>query len=224
MIQVKAGEVVLDYTLYPRNQVDAQHVGEIREAIRAGVQLPPMKIDRKSKRVIDGFHRVVAYHKEHGPEYSIDAIDYPYRNEKAMFLDAMRLNANHGRNLTSFDRAHCILLARGFGLADKETAKALSITVNRVESVIVNKTALKGNGKDTTRKQPDSMAIKRTIGHKAGQTLTQPQQEANKKLGGMNQLFYVNQIIILFESDLLDRENEDLRKGLKKLGKLIGKM
>ena len=223
MIQIKAGEVVLDYNLYPRHQVDSHHVGEIREAIRAGVEMPPIKIDRKSKRATDGFHRTMGFLKEIGPEHPIDAIDYPYRNEKAMFLDAMRMNANHGRNLTSYDRAHCVLLAKEFGLADKETAEALSITVNRVESLIVNKTALKGNGK-STRKQPETIAIKRTIGHKAGQTLTKPQQEANKKLGGMNHLFYVNQLVILFEANLLDRENEDLIERLKTLGQLIGKM
>lgn len=223
MIQIKVGEVVLDYTLYPRHQVDSHHVGEIREAIRAGVEMPPIKIDRKSKRATDGFHRSIAFLKEHGPGHLIDAIDHAYRSEKAMFLDAMRMNANHGRNLTSFDRAHCILLAKEFGLADKDTAEALSITVERVESIIVNKTALKGNGK-ATRKQPETMAIKRTIGHKAGQTLTKAQQEANKKLGGMNQVFYVNQLIVLFESDLLDSENEDLMERLKVLGELIGKV
>ncbi len=223
MIQIKAGEVVLDYTLYPRHQVDAQHVGEIREAIRAGVAMPPIKTDRKSKRAVDGFHRSIAFLKEHGPGHPIDAIDHPYRSEKAMFLDAMRLNANHGRNLTSFDRAHCILLAKGFGLADKDTAAALSITVNRVESLIGNKTAVKGNGK-STRKQPETMAIKRTIGHKAGQALTKAQQDANEKLGGMNQLFYVNQLVMLFETDLVDREKEDLVKRLEQLGELIANM
>lgn len=223
MIQIKAAEVVLDYNLYPRQKVDSHHVGEIREAIRAGVEMPPIKIDRKSKRATDGFHRSIAFLKENGPNHPIDAIDHPYRSEKAMFLDAMRLNANHGRNLTSFDRAHCILLAKGFGLADKDTADALSITVNRVESIIVNKTAVKGDGK-ATRKQPKTIAIKRTIGHKAGQKLTKGQQEANKKLGGMNQLFYVNQLIILFEADLLDSENADLMERLKVLGELIGKM
>ena len=223
MIQIKAGEVVLDYNLYSRHQVDSQHVGEIREAIRAGVEMPPIKTDRKSKRATDGFHRTIAYLKENGPNHPIDAIDHPYRDEKAMFLDAMRLNANHGRNLTSFDRAHCILLAKGFGLADKAVAGALSITVDRVQTLIVNKTALKGNGK-ATRKQPDTIAIKRTIGHKAGKSLTKAQQDANKKLGGMNQLFYVNQLIILFEADLVDRENEDVVERLKKLGKLIAEM
>ena len=223
MIQIKAGEVVLDYNLYPRHQIDSQHVAEIREAMRAGVDMPPIKIDRKSKRATDGFHRSLAAMKEFGPDHPLDAVDYPYKSEKEMFLDAMRLNANHGRNLTSFDRAHCILLAHAFKLSDKAIAEALSITVGRVESLLVKKTAIKGNGK-VTQKNPESMAIKRTIGHKAGQTLTKDQQAANEKLGGMNQLFYVNQLIILFEADLLDSTNEDLMERLKMLWKLIGKI
>lgn len=223
MITIKAGEVVLDYNLYPRQQVDSHHAGEIREAMRAGIEMPPIKIDRKSKRATDGFHRTMAAIKEYGPEHPLDAIDHPYKSDKEMLLDAMRLNANHGRNLTSYDRAHCVLLGKNLRLSEKAIADALSITVDRVKSFLVNKTALKGNG-TTARKQPESMAIKRTIGHMAGKELTKPQQEANKKLSGMNQLFYVNQLIVLFEADLLDRENEDLIERLKVLGELIGKV
>ena len=33
----------------------------------------------------------------------------------------------------------------------------------------------------------------------------------------MNQLFYVNQLLTLIDSGLIDRENEDLIEGLRKL-------
>ena len=223
MIQIKAGEVVLDYNLYPRHQIDKHHVGKIREAMRAGIAMPPLKLDRKSKRATDGFHRDLAYLKEYGPDHLVDAIDHPYKNEKDMFLDAMRLNAQHGRNLTAFDKAHSILLAQGFGLNEKVIAGALSITVDRVQSYLVHKTALKGNG-TAKRGQVDTIAIKRTIHHMAGERLTKDQQAANDKLSGMNQLFYVNQLLLLFDNDLLDRENAELLTALRRLGGLIEKL
>jgi hypothetical protein len=220
MITIKAGEAVLDFTLYPRHQIDAHHASEIREALKAGVEMPPIKVDRKSKRVTDGFHRIRAILALYGADHAMQAIDYPYKSEREMFQDAMRLNAAHGRNLTAYDRAHCVLRGQELGIKPATIAESLSITVERVESLLVEKTAL--NGKGVNRKQPDTIAIKRTIGHKAGQKLTKDQQEANKRLGGMNQLFYVNQLITLFEADLVDWENEDLKAAMAKLRDLLG--
>lgn len=219
MIKLKVSSLVLDYSLYPRQQIDSHHSGEIREAMRSGIQIPPVKADRKSRRVTDGFHRIRAYLAEYGPDHEIDVIDHPYRSEKAMFEDAMRLNAQHGRNLSSYDRAHCILRAKELGMSDTAIADSLCVTLARVESIVLKKTAIKGNG--VSRKKPQSLAIKRTIGHMAGKTLTKKQQTANDRLGGMSQLFYVNQLITLLESDLLDTENEDLMKALVKLRDLL---
>ena len=212
MRRMKAAEVVLDYNLYPRQQVDAHHLREMREAHKAGTEFPPIIIDKKSKRCADGFHRVLTALKEDGEGAEIDVIEKTYRSEKAIFLDAMRYNANHGRALNSFDRAHAILVAGNLGIEDKAIAGALSVTLDRVESLRVTKSA-KSNG--------DLMPIKRTIRHMAGKKLTRPQVEANKKLGGMEPLFYVNQLCLLIETDLIDKENEQLVEGMKRLHGLL---
>lgn len=212
MKRMPIAELVLDFDLYPRSQVDSHHVTELMEAMKADVALPPILIDKKSKRVIDGFHRVKGKARADGPRAEIDVIEKSYRNEKEMLLDAIRLNAGHGRALSAYDRAHAILLGAKLGIADKALAGALSVTLDRVEGLRVSKSA-KSNGA--------TVPIKRTIHHMAGRKLTKPQVVANKKLGGMNQLFYVNQLVVLIESDLLDRENDDLLIGLRKLYELL---
>ena len=63
--------------------------------------------------------------------------------------------------------------------------------------------------------------MKQTIRHMAGKNLNEGQVTANDKLSGMNQLFYVNQLITLIENDLIDYSNEDLIEGLTKLQDLI---
>jgi len=55
----------------------------------------------------------------------------------------------------------------------------------------------------------------------AGKELTPEQAEANRRLSGMEQLFYVNQLILLIENDLLDRSNEKLLAGLARLRELL---
>ena len=201
--------------LYPREKIDSMHVTTILEARRAGVKMPPCVIDKKSRRFIDGFHRARAEQRLDGPDAEIEVIEKSYRNEGEMFLDAVRYNASHGRMLNSFDRAHCILLADNLKVDPGVLAGAMSVTVDKIGELRVSKIA-KSNGL--------SVAIKRTIGHMAGKKLSKRQKDVNTKLGGMNQLFYVNQLCMLIESDLIDTENEDLMEGLAKLAELLDKM
>jgi hypothetical protein len=51
--------------------------------------------------------------------------------------------------------------------------------------------------------------------------LTTKQADGNVKAGGMNQLFYVNQIINLLENDLLDFSNVRLTDRLQYLKELL---
>ncbi len=216
MKTVKVSSLVLDFDLYPRQQIDSHHVGEMIAAEAAGIKFPPCVTDKKSRRVIDGFHRCRKQLRVYGANAEIEVIEKTYRNEKEMFLDAVRYNASHGRNLSSYDRAHCALRAGELGIKDDVLAGALSVTVERVDALRVNKSATVGNGA-LSRTVP----IKRTIRHMAGKKLTKQQQEANKKLGGMQQLFYVNQLITLIEADLLDTGNQDLMKAMEKLAGML---
>ena len=212
---VKAASLVLDFGLYPRSKVDLHHLSEMCEAERAGVEFPDVVVDGKSKRVVDGFHRVRKQLTVYGEGATISCRFKHYKSEREMFEEAMQLNASHGRNLSSFDKAHCILRAADFGISDEVVAAALSVTEERIELVRTTKVATVKNGDGTLL-----VPLKRTIGHKAGKRITVKQQAANQKLGGMAQLFYVNQIILLIESGLLDTENEKLMEKVKQL-KLI---
>jgi hypothetical protein len=142
-----------------------------------------------------------------------------YPRASAMFLDAMALNAGHGRTMSNFDRAHCVILATKHKLMPEQVATALAISVEKVGELSSDRTgklkSISGNGR---------IPLKRTIHHMAGQTLTKTQAEAQDKLGGMDQMFYVNQLLILIENDMLDRDNDRLMKGLKRLADLIGKL
>jgi len=212
MRSIKLAELVFDFELYPRHQIDPQHVAALVGALEAGVKLPPIVIDKRSKRISDGFHRGKAHIRFLGEEGTISVVEKAYKNRAEIFLDAMRYNAGHGKPLSSFDRAHSIAIAARMKLEVESVAGALSITVNKVESLRVDKAAIHGG-------QP--LVIKRTIGHMAGRQLTARQAEVNEKLGGMTQLFYVNQVIALLEADLIDTDSEKLIAALERLHELL---
>src|SRR5271155_2464210 len=61
MKTIALSELVLDFDIYPRVDVDTTNVSRIQDAITAKVAMPPLVIDKTSKRIIDGFHRYKAY-------------------------------------------------------------------------------------------------------------------------------------------------------------------
>lgn len=214
MEMIALEELILNFEdLYPRASVDSGHVTHLAEAMSLGIELPPIIADRKTKAVIDGFHRYHAAKRLKRSEILVELRDYP--NRAAMFLDAMHLNAGHGRTMSNFDRAHCVILAAKHKIEPEQIAAALSITVEKVGELRADRIGkLRSAG-------GASIPLKRTIHHMAGQTLSKAQAEAQEKLGGMDQLFYVNQLIVLIENKLLDIENEKLMAGLKRLADLL---
>ena len=220
MRKVKVCELVEDFDLYPRGDVDDHNVHYLRMALRAGDTLPPIIVEKKTLRIADGFHRKRAYTKEYGEQFEIEVIEKTYRNDGELFLDAARYNARHGHNLSRFDRAKCILRAEQFGISLEQIASALAITSEAAGELRTNRvgqlraTVQSGN-------KPMEIPLKRTIEHKAGMTLTKAQEDANGKLSGMNASFYVNQICILIENDLIDKKNIKLFERLSHLRELL---
>lgn len=212
MRKMKAAELVLDFDLYPRNNVDSHNVKSLSDALVAGMELPPVIIDRKSKRVIDGFHRVKANIRVYGDDCEIEVVEKSYKDDGDMFLDAMRYNASHGAKLDQCDRTRCTIIAERLSIPLDAVAGALHMPVEKLGELKVDRTATAGGL---------SIALKRTIRGFAGRKLTKRQVIANERLSGMNQSFYANQLIELVESGMLDVDDENLMDRLRHLHGLL---
>lgn len=206
---VKCVDLVMDFDLYPRSSHDSQHVSYIVEAIAAGEKLPPVIADRKSRRVIDGFHRIKAHLRHFGDLAEIEVEFRDYANDKEAFLAAIELNSRHGARLDRHDRVHCGIRAKELRIRRDLIANALHMSMGVYAKLMDDRTATSAGGQD--------VPLKQTIRHKAGQKLTKEQVAANKKLGGMSPIFYCNQLLTLIENSLLDMENARLVEKLHAL-------
>lgn len=224
MKKVKIAELILDYNLYPRTVVDRQHIAYMAEAENAGAKLPPVLIDAKTKKVIDGFHRITMWRSKYGDEAIIEVEEKRYADEKEMLLDSIRLNAHHGRVLTTQDRVRCTILAEKLHIDEEILSSAMCLTVAKIGKLRVERIGRLKVASNDHMGYSGYIPLKRTIEHKAGQKLTKRQAEANDKLSGMNQSFYVNQIILLIENNLLNKQDERLMKRLKRLYELLEDM
>lgn len=213
-VTMKVSELVEDFDLYPRADVDSGHVNHIVDAIGAGAELPPIIACAKSKRIVDGFHRCRAWRRIGGEDCDVQVILRDYKNEKELFLDAMRFNSSHGRNMTSYDRTHAMMLADRLEIEPAAVATALNMTVDKVTTWKHDR-AVRIEG--TRRMQPLKLPIRHMVGH----TLTKEQADIVPKLGGNQQLFYVRQLKMLIEQDMLDLSNQNLLTELHTLAGLI---
>jgi hypothetical protein len=220
MLKIKVGELKFDKSIYPRMEIDPQNVSYLKEADKSGASLPPIIIDGKTKIIVDGVHRWKMYLGNYGATHEIDVIEKKYKSEKDLILDAIRYNSSHGRNLTKYDRVHCILMAENSGIQYEQIASALNVTMKSLEKLRFNRVG-KISFSNAKKKE---IPLKRTIEHLNGQELTPKQQETNKSLGGMSQLFYVNQLKMLINDNLIDYKNKNLIDGLKELRDLLNKM
>lgn len=209
----KLSELVIDLTIYPRMSIDKHNVDALLEALKAGVKLPPIVVDRKTLRIIDGVHRFRAYLRQLGANRLVDVQAETYDSDSAMFLDAVRRNAAHGKGLQNFDRVRVINLGEQLGLAREQLADAMNVTLTRMGELMNDRMASSASG--------EPVQIKRTIEHMAGKPMTAAQIAANKRLSGMQQIFYVNQVSLLIEHDLVDTEDQTLLPALERLEELL---
>lgn len=215
MVEMAISHLVLDFELYPRHDVDATNVREMVHALEAGIELPPILVDRASKRVVDGFHRVYAARRRGGDEATIRAELRDYADDAAIFAEAMWINARHGRRLTPWDRARCILLARKLGVSDEETAARLQITRERLAEFAMERTATAPNG--------DLIPLKfSSVPSLSGRTLTAEQVEANEHAGGMRAGYYASKLYLALESGLVDWEDNRLVARLEQIYRFLG--
>jgi len=59
--------------------------------------------------------------------------------------------------------------------------------------------------------------LKRTVAHFAGQEMTEDQRDYARRAGGLDQAFYINQVVALIESNSLDMSRKNVRASLEKL-------
>ena len=211
-MKVSISKLVLDYNLYPRTQVDAYKVNEICEAMRANITMPPIIVEKKTMRVVDGFHRITAVRKLYGPNAKIEIILKEYASEVAVFCEAMSTNSSHGRGLDKYDKLHSAQIAVTLGMSRDSIACALNLTRQTLDGLLDERVSLEGE------------PLKLTMRHFSGKSMTEEQIAFNRgPAGGMAPLFYVNQIVGLLETNSINWDNERLVARLKYLVELLDK-
>lgn len=212
---IQLSKIHFDEDIYPRKQLDDHNVNELVRAFTAGVAVPPIVLDKDTLTCVDGKHRVRAAEKADIDKIPADLKTFP--DKAAMLEAAIRLNI-HGRQLSSYDKAYCTILADTVGLDDARLQAAMCTTLDHLQQLKARKIGFDPSG--------NKMPLKTTMQHMAVQhtnkRLTKAQDAGHVKATGMAQLAYVNQVINMLDHKMIDKNNVKLMEALEDLkNKLI---
>lgn len=199
---VKISTLFVNEALQPRRSLSRVNLRRLVEALRCGRILPAVIADRETKTVVDGFHRIKATEQFAGPDGVIAVEWRRYETEADMFLDAARLNADHGEPLTPIDHAFCLNRAEELKISPQRIIDALNLSKATVEEIRHGRFAVGPDG--------ECVILKRSIGHLAGATLTPAQYRGNERVGGFPVREYVEQLIAFIEGGLLEEDGDSL--------------
>lgn len=141
-------EIVRDWALWPRyeaNELDATNLARIKEAIRAGQELPPIIVD-ENMRIVDGFHRHSAYLSLFGDTAEVVVEIRKYANDSDVFLDAAEINTKGPLPLSPRDQVHCLLKLRKMKVPMSVICQRLGITKEKAANFLEKRTAKTKNG------------------------------------------------------------------------------
>jgi len=216
---IRAVECILDWSLWPRFEskgLDPTNIARMCDALRAGFKLPPVIVDKDSKRIIDGFHRIRAFLKVFGDDVEIEAELREYDSEKDMFLDAVRLNAHQGMPLTPKDKAHAFLKARRWKVPIPEIAKILEMPEEKLRQFIEKRTV--------TTPEGERIAISRQYEGLAGQKLSEEQIRLVRTGGGLLSVQYARMLINALRANAVEFEDEKIISVFTELRDLLNKV
>lgn len=220
VVTMPVADLVEDLSVYPRHAVDGMHVGHLLQALESGSELPPVVACAKSKRITDGWHRVRAYKRLHGPTAVVSVELRHYKTEADLIEDAVRMNSAHGRLLEGVDRVRAANMLERVGVPLKRIAVVLHITPEKVQNILV-RVATAPVRTESTMPGTKTIALKRPVAHLAGQRLTEEQARAHDSAPGTSYLLIVRQLKDAVETGLINPADERLKGELTALKKLL---
>ena len=196
--KVAIDELVEDYRLYPRAEVDGPTVEEFREALRAGAKFPPLRVCAKTLRIIDGYHRKVAYEREQATHVlcSLEEV----ADDRDLFTRAAAANAAHGRRYTSGDLIQGVKLAKRLGLTREQVSAAFFLPPERVEKL--ERISSGGGSATLERNIPSSRSRSKLV---------------EKSMDTISQLTWATSLLRCLREGHVNGKSEELRRHLEEL-------
>lgn len=169
---IRIQDIRFNTHLYPRSKVDQAHVKAIAEALRAGCELPPVVVDKKTGMIVDGEHRRQA-HILVGREMIRGKYE-DYADNHALMKAAIELNSTHGMPLTEADKTKCLRMRASYRMEEGELLSLLKITRSYAQTLHLERT----NGNNTGSGKPVRRQRRINNGRRGADAIPAPKPQA----------------------------------------------
>lgn len=216
-MKIEINKIKLDEEIYPRSRFDWVTSYKYSQAMVAGAKFPPITVGLvKNKYVlVDGYHRLEAYKKL--KKVKVEANVLSGRTKKQLFIEAVRLNAQHGYQFNSQDTTNIVLKLKKYNISKQKIASIVGIPITKLDKYMVSRTAtisIGGKMKD--------VFLKRPFRHYAGEVIPASYDEEQEIFVGSHQLHLLEQVIILVEDKHLNLDDKKVVERVSKLYGLLG--
>jgi hypothetical protein len=219
--QITVAELVEDLSIYPRHAVDDAHVASLVRALESSATFPPIVAERRTKRIVDGWHRARAYRRVLGPEAVVDVELRHYRSEADLLLDAVSMNSVHGRKLDRIDEVRIVVMLQRAHVDEARIAVALHVPEQHVVKLKI-RVAHADHQSTGTVPGTREVALKRPVAWMAGQRFTDEQVEAHAVLPGTSFLLLARQLTRALSAKMVNLGDSKLVDQLRELQAALG--
>src|SRR5580765_905255 len=126
-------KIVIDENIYPRSSVNEFNIAKLVSALSTGTALPPITVEAKTFRLVDGRHRYEAYKRK--KLKTIEAVTKVYANEADLFADAVRNNIGHGQPLDSYTVRSAIIRLTEYGYSKDAISDVVRMPLEQIEKI-----------------------------------------------------------------------------------------
>jgi 23S rRNA maturation-related 3'-5' exoribonuclease YhaM len=216
----KIKDLVFDEEIYPRMEVNWITAYSYAQAMRTGSIFPPIVVgifDGK-QYVVDGFHRAEA--KKMNKEEYIEGEIKKFNSKKEMFIEAVRLNAKHGRPLSSQEKVRIIDILKKYGVQREEISALITIPMDKLEKFEIRTVRNALTGETSYLKKPFEAVFKNNPNAFDDINIDDVQGIFNVR----TQLNLLSQVIVLLKNDLMNFKNKEIMKKAEELANLLFKL
>lgn len=196
-----------DFKFYPREQVDYSTIERFKNAMEAGAIFPPIRICAKTLRIIDGFHRFVAYQERHVDVVNVIA-EEDIKDDADFFTRAVEANKTHGLGYNAADHRKIVKVAKLLNLHREKISLAMAIPVQRFEEL------------KKAAPLPSGRPFK--IGEHRDRSIADKNRKERTSVP-TGYYFFFNQVISFLKSDGCDLTNQDILYKLRELDEALSK-
>ena len=209
---VRIDELKFDWDLYPRLKLGWLTAYQYAQAMRANAVFPPIVVGEFEGEfwVVDGWHRVEAL-KMLGEQF-VEAVVKRFESKRDMFVEAIKLNASHGRPLSVQEKVRLIHRLKEMKFEVEKISEIVKVPIDRIKR-FESRTVIGPNGKPVYLK---------SVVAKASETKEQAVSVDQDKFNVRSVNALLEQLIELLESGVFPWEDAKTKELAVRLYGLLG--